>query len=60
MKFAPEKATVTIKVRVTPTQEQAYRQAAQGNVSQFIRQAANESLQRVATKSALASKAKAC
>lgn len=42
-----EKASETIKVRVTPTQAQSYRAASLGNVSQFIREAANERLRRM-------------
>ena len=53
VKFASEKASITIKVRVTPAQSQAYQRAAHGNVSAFIRHAANECLQRVATKQAI-------
>ena len=50
VKFALEKATQLIQIRVTPAQAQTYRRAAQGNVSHFMRQAANESAARVMTK----------
>lgn len=42
----PAKKDVTIKVRVTPEQVKAYENASKGNLSQFIRDAANEKVLR--------------
>ena len=47
-----EKACELIQIRVTPSQREAYRLASNGNISQWIRGAANEKLP-VITKKAL-------
>lgn len=46
-----EKASVTIQIRVTPTEVQAFKKAApNGNVSGWMKGMANEQARRVATK----------